>query len=411
MTTARNATLEDLISVLKDQQARKHDIVVPATALRARNGSLVVKGAEPELTADGVTTVDGIYRPTQVCDEGLASKLGIPVRYLNRLRSEAPDLYDANVNGWLHGRTIHRAADTEVIRAADPRSFLLRCFRGDGYEGVARALLSDSYRTMDNLDVLTAALDGIRRSGTEIEVHGCNLTDSRMYVDIAAPAVAALAPILLGGYRNPFDDPAVDAQRARNQAADIERWRGIAAREGMGYTPGSEPVVFAGFRLSNSEVGGGAFSITPKLIVKICRNGLTVTQDAIRNVHLGGKLEEGIVEWSHATHRKALDLIAAKTADAVSTFLDANYLTRVLTRIEERAGKPITAASDVIRDVAKALRFTEAERDGVFDHFIRGGQITSGGVLNAVTSFSQTVADADRADELDSQALKVLDII
>jgi hypothetical protein len=39
-----------------------------------------------------------------------------------------------------------------------------------------------------------------------------------------------------------------------------------------------------------------------------------------------------------------------------------------------------------------------------------GSQMTRGGVLNAVTSFSQTVASADRADELDGSALRVLEL-
>jgi len=37
--------------------------------------------------------------------------------------------------------------------------------------------------------------------------------------------------------------------------------------------------------------------------------------------------------------------------------------------------------------------------------------MTAGGVLNAVTSFSQTVSDADRADAIDTQAMRVLDLI
>lgn len=103
MTTARNATLEDLVTVLQDQHARKHDIVVPTAAIHSEGANLIVKGAEQEITDDGVTCVDGTYRPTKVCDEGLAGKLGIPVRYLARLRADAPDLYDANINGWLRG--------------------------------------------------------------------------------------------------------------------------------------------------------------------------------------------------------------------------------------------------------------------------------------------------------------------
>jgi hypothetical protein len=405
----RNATLDDLVTVLKDEHSRKHDIVVPATKIRAKDGDLIVAGAETEITLDGVSTVDGRYRPTRVCDEGIAGKLDIPTKYLGRLRAEALDLYDANVNGWLRGRTIHRAAGPEVIRPADSRSFLLRCFRGGDGTGVARALLSDSYRAMDNLDVLTAALQGVRDSGTEIEVRSCDLTERRMYVDVFAPQVAAMAPVLLAGYRNPFADPEVDATRQHGR--DLQAWRETGERTGLGQVATGEPIVFAGFRISNSEVGGGAFSIVPRLLIQICTNGMTIQQDAIRNVHLGAKLDAGLIQWSAETHRKSLDLITAKARDAVATFLDGDYLTGTLGRIEEQAGKPVTAPTDAIKTVGKALGFTQAEQDGVLDHFIRGGQMTAGGVLNAITSFSQTIPDADRADAVESQALKVLSLV
>jgi hypothetical protein len=91
--------------------------------------------------------VAGTYIPTEVCDQGLADKLGIPATYLRRTRQDRPDLYDANVNGWLD---------------SDPRKFLIRCLRpSDGTSpGAARAFLSDGYKWIDNLDVLLAALDG-----------------------------------------------------------------------------------------------------------------------------------------------------------------------------------------------------------------------------------------------------------
>lgn len=54
-----------------------------------------------QLTPEGVTLTVGAYTPTEVCDQGLADKLGIPGGYRWRLRAEQPGLYDANVNGWL----------------------------------------------------------------------------------------------------------------------------------------------------------------------------------------------------------------------------------------------------------------------------------------------------------------------
>ena len=93
----RNATLADLAALLRDQQARKADIVAPAAAIRARNGRLVIDDSAPELGPDGVTMTAGSYTPTDVCDQGIADKLGIPATYLRRMREHRPDLYDANV--------------------------------------------------------------------------------------------------------------------------------------------------------------------------------------------------------------------------------------------------------------------------------------------------------------------------
>ena len=67
-------------------------------------GLLVLAGTEPVLGPDGVDLTAGTYRPTEVCDQGITDKLGIPAAYLGRLREQATDLYDVNVNGWLDRR-------------------------------------------------------------------------------------------------------------------------------------------------------------------------------------------------------------------------------------------------------------------------------------------------------------------
>src|SRR5262249_13626608 len=157
------------------------------------------------------------------------------------------------VNGWLHGSSFEGLPD----RDADRRKFLVRTFRpDDGGEGVARAFVSDSFKIVDHLDALTAALDGVRQAGVPVEIDGADLTDRRMYVRVVAPQVAALAPKLLEGSRNPFGGRA-EVQGGGWTIPDA-LW--AAAREGQGYKPGEEPVLFAGFVISNSEVGEGAFS-------------------------------------------------------------------------------------------------------------------------------------------------------
>jgi len=363
--TTRHATLADLAALLRDQQSRKLDVVAPATALRSTGARLVIDQTDPQLTADGVTMTAGTYTPTEVCDDGLAEKLAILAAYLRRLRTDHPGLYDANVNGWLDRTT---------------KSYLVRCLRGDGGGGVARAFLSSSFKMIDNLDVLMAALDGLRQSGVAAEIDGCDLTPRRMYVRVVSPAVRALAPGLLAGYRSPF----------------------------TGQPGADNPVVFAGWVLSNSETGCGAFTITPRIVVQVCGNGMTITKDALRAVHLGGRLDDGVIRWSSDTQRRNLDLIAAQARDAVATFLDASYVEQKLAEMSEAADRPVADPQETIEIVAQRLRFTDDQQKSILNHFIRGGALTAGGVMHAVTSAAQTVADADAAHEMEAQALPAL---
>lgn len=379
--TTRNSELGRLAEILTEQNGRRVDIVAPASKLRSEGGIIHVSGTDVQLTADGVTTLDGRYEPTSIFDEGISAKLGIPLAYVRRMRTDRPDLYDANVNGWLQGDPGYGDVLSSATVGPDPRSFLLRCFKGDDDLGVARAFLSDSYKVIDNLDALTAALQGVRESGVDIEIDGCDLTDRRMYVRVKAPAVQALAPELLGSYRSPFS----------------------------GATGADNPTVFAGFVISNSETGNGSFSITPRLIVQVCNNGMTLTKDAVRAVHLGGKMDDGIIQWSEETQRKQLELITAKARDAVATFLDVEYMQRVIRQLNELAGVPINDSAKVIEQVGKKL-FTEAQTAGILDHFIKGGAVTAGGVLHAVTSFAQTIDDADTASDLEDSAIKAMEL-
>ncbi|HUZ55926.1 MAG TPA: DUF932 domain-containing protein [Streptosporangiaceae bacterium] len=365
----RNATLADLAALLRDQQARKVDIVAPAGAIRAAGGQLVTDGTDPVLGTDGVTMTTGSYTPSDVCDQGLADKLGIPVTYLRRMREQRPALYDANVNGWLAG---------------DSRKFLVRCLRassGSG-PGAARAFLSDGYKRIDNLDVLMAALDGVRAAGVPVEVDGCDLTERRMYVRVVCEQVRTLAPALLADYRSPF----------------------------TGASGADNPVVFAGFVISNSETGCGAFTLTPRLVVQVCRNGLTMTRDAIRAVHLGERLDEGVVTWSGNTLDKTLALITARTTDAVATFLEPGYADRVVRAVTAQAGHPLADPQEAVAVVSQRLRFTDSQQADIMAAFIRGGDLSAGGILHAVTSAAQSQTDADAAHEMESAGLRALEI-
>jgi hypothetical protein len=367
-TLARNTDIQTLVSVLQGMQPRKLDIVAPVGKLLAFGGNIVIQDADAQLTEDGVTTTSGIYTPTSIAVDGLAAKLDIPTGYLSRMHRTNTDLFDQNVNGWL-----------QHSQYAD-KKYLVRCLTNDEGNHVARAFLSDSYKAIDNLDVLMTTLEGISAAGAKVQITQADLTDRRMYVKVRSEEIQALAPVLLDGYRSPF----------------------------TGANGTDNPVVFAGFVISNSEVGQGAFSITPMIEVLVCKNGMTIKKEAIRAQHLGGKLEAGEISWGSDTEAKNLELIKLKTRDAVSTILSQDWLDRKVAEITAQSTKEIANPDETIKKVTAALRYTEAQTADIMRMFIKGGQTTSGGVMQAVTASAQNQTDADMAADMEGDALEAL---
>ena len=311
-TETRNATLEDLAALLKQQQDAKYDIVAPMAAMRSQGGLLQLAGTS--MFEDG----GGKYfRPTAIADGQIAGKLGIPTAYLRLLREKRIDLYDLNVNGWTQGPDRDGlalwAGEEETPPGPDGRSVMLRCFQNDEPDepGVLRALLSDRYGIIENLDVLMAALQGIRDTGTPIEVLRCDLSETRMVVRIAAPEIMESSPELLAAWRAPFgpggqDGGIIDHSSGRwTHVQQVPQW----AQDKFGV---DENGVCASLLLTNGETGGSRFTLAPSLLVLKCLNGWVQEQDALQRVHLTSKLEEGVIGWSQDTQRKSLELVTAQ---------------------------------------------------------------------------------------------------
>ena len=378
-TEARHATLGDLETMLTRQQDLKLDAVVPATAIRSSSGILQVEG----MSALGETLT---FRPTEGMDGQIAERLGIPTAYLRRMRAERIDLYDENVNGWLHGGMAWTEDGPVKQFDADRRRFLLRTFHEAGRDepGIGRALLSNQFGIVDHLDWLTAALDGARQTGKALTVQSADLSETRMVVRLHSPDVAALAPELLKGYRSPF----------------------------TGQTGDELPVVFAGIEVVNGETGRSKGGIRPRFMVQICTNGMCIdaAEGMFSKVHLGSRMANGIVTAAD-TDRKELELVTLQARDAVATFLDPEYIEGCIARLTAKAGVPVEDVEEAIELVTRQLRFTDEERRSVLGHFIDGGQRTAGGILQAITATAQTVTSPDRAYELEHGAVAAMEAV
>ncbi|HEY3691121.1 MAG TPA: DUF932 domain-containing protein [Pseudonocardiaceae bacterium] len=368
-TRRRRLTFAELLGELESQRTRMTDRVVHAHQIEATpDGYLKVAGiGEPLLTPAGVTAVDGLFAMARTFDVGVAAKLGIAASYLNTMRNEDELLLLAtNINRWLQKRP--------------NKQFLVRCFLGPhGEPGVARALLSDSYAFRDNYPVLLAVLAGIKDSGAGVEITG-ELTDRMMHVKITAPEVTANAAPILRNYRSPFS----------------------------GQSGQDCPVVSAGIRLTNSELGFGATTITPELNVQVCSNGWVISKDADRTIHAGTKLKNGAVIYSDDTVRKEMDATASKTRDLVVKFLDVRYMVAQLNEIAAEAAAEVVDPNATIKYVGQSVGYTKEQQTRILTHFIKGADTTAGGILHAVTSAAQTMPNADDAWDMERSGLAAL---
>ena len=147
----------------------------------------------------------------------ISTYLDIPLKYYERMRTEAPELLAYNVSRWF--------------QRVEPAPRMLRTL-----DGHARAFLSARYRRIDNYDV-AGIVTPVVGEMPEVQFESCELTEDFMYLKVVNP-------------------------RLQDEVR-----------------PGD--VVQAGVSISNSETGRGAVNVCPMLYRLVCTNGMTVTNNAL----------------------------------------------------------------------------------------------------------------------------------
>lgn len=386
--TLRKADLTALIGILRRRHAQKLDVVVPTNNIRSLGGNLVIGGLDDvevpaqaaRITESGVTEgvpafnfdPSGLYRPTRIVDQDLANLFDIPVRYVRKLRDQHVNLLDTNINEWA--------------ARADGKS-LLRLLWGSSANpetnGIVRAIRSDRYAIIDNLDTVMSILAGLKESGLDgSNIKDVDLSEEKLYLNIEVPEIAVHGRSLIENYRSPF----------------------------TGQTGAELPLVHAGLKFTNSEIGRGAFEVTPYAVFEVCANGATINAHKLRKVHLGKVLEEGQIKWSQETLNAANELVRNQVRDAVGRFLSTDFLEGVIDEWEREAGVEVIKPADTIKVVAKELQYTEDEQDAILNAFIKGGDMGAFAIGHAVTAAVQGFEDPDRAHEVGESHLAAVQI-
>jgi hypothetical protein len=61
-----------------------------------------------------------------------------------------------------------------------------------------------------------------------------------------------------------------------------------------------------------------------------------------------------------------------------------------------------------VERITKGLAFTQEQTTGILSYFIKGGQMSLGGVVNATTAYAQVVEDPEVASTLEQGAARLL---
>lgn len=292
-----------------------------------------------------------------IAHQQLASYLGVPKAFYDTLQSQtstlrdpndpSQPLYDTLINGLLRSRP----DDTRLVRTLF---------------GQARGFLSDRYRQMDNLEILTRLLPVIQQlPAVNWDQSSLQITDQRMYlqlVDTSKPKV------IKSGTHDRIDD-----------------------------------VLQRGVVITNSEVGLGSFAVQPLVFRQVCSNGLVVTEYAQRRFHVGGRNtgDAGVV-WQSDTQKARNETTILEMRDLMVHAMSDEFLEKLAARAQDAADQRIkgTQVEPTIKNVTERFRLNNEERDAMSGHFYEGGDLSLWGLVNSITRAAQDVESYDRSVEL-----------
>lgn len=336
MKTGRS--LNEVMAELNRQNTAKKDYIGPAEAFH-----LWEDGRTFEIN-HVVSKEREVFDTTQLFHRQVASALGIPAKYYDMMAAQKPELLAENVNAWFSDK-----GNSYMIRSMD---------YGNG--PVARALLSERYRRIDNMEIAAAVLP-LFAGQEQYEVVSCEVTENRLYLKI------------------------------------------VNHRLEMVVVPGD--YVQAGVVISNSEVGLGSVSVQPLVYRLVCTNGMVVNDMGERKNHVGRAakaLEDSFSIYSDETIEAEDKAFLLKLRDVTTAAIEESRFAQVVGRLKIAAGVPITGkVPEVVELTGKTYDLNQNEQDSILNYLISGGDLSQYGLSNAITRASQDVESYDRATALE----------
>ena len=225
----------------------------------------------------------------------MAQTTDMPVKFLDSLQAVAEP--------WGRELLAHNL-QTVFNRRFQKKRYLLRSLQQE-----VRGFLSDSYRRIDSRPVVEAFATAVQEKGA-LPYEGY-VTDTKIAIQAIMPEV---------------------------------------------YEPVPGEVVAYGLSLENSDFGNGALSVRAYLLRIWCSN-LAITQEEMRQVHLGKRLDESMI-YSERTYELDAQATVSALKDVIQRQLNAEQLQQHMELIRRANDRPVDAsqAREMLRKASAEAR-------------------------------------------------------
>lgn len=355
-------SLSALAAELERQRATRKDYLAPQSKLTAIV-EIDEPSDKPQVLIAGLN--GSPMALTSHAHKQVATHLGIPQPYYERMMAQQPHLLAENMNTWLHAEGDER----RMVRTLD---------------GQVRAFMSQKYRPLDNFELAEAVLPKLVQLG--VEVTSCELTETRMYIKGILPELCDALP---------------EGAAWGSGHMQVAEYRGNQAGK-----------VVAAIVISNSEIGAGTLRVEPSVFTTWCTNLAIISQAAMRKYHIGRSSEanEDFSIYRDETREANDKAFFLKVADVTSAAFNRDIFAAAVERIKLAAGAKIVSDDlpAVVSMVVETLALPERTTSGILTQLARGGDLSKWGLSSAITAVANGTGDYETATELERAGGKVL---
>jgi hypothetical protein len=274
----------------------------------------------------------------------IAEKMNVPPQYLRTLANgeEWQKQLAATVlnehSGWSRRqRVLIRSVGTQV-----------------------RGVLSDSYRRLNSVEILTAFIEEADRQGAVVA--DARMTDTKIWAETILPV-----PIIIPTLKN------------------------------------GDVAIFMGARFSTSDYGDGAVDMRAFLLNGICLNGM-VRESIMKQIHLGARLPDNL-QLSERTYELDTRTTVSATRDLTKSLFSKDAIMQKAIEIQEASNVDVDLDTE-LKKLVKAGSLHKSENEGI--QKILMGNNPEDGAGGGATLWKLTQAITAHARDLDDRRSREL---